>query len=146
MVFINKIKNLFLLSGDIEVNLGPKRSSNIKFCHWNLNRLAAYDFIKVALKYTFTTIMCFDIVYLSETFLDSTIPDDDINIQINGYLLDHLNNIKRGGVCIYIKELLHLIRRNYLTNLRDCLITEINVNNEKFFFPCLYRSPIQNHD
>ena len=76
-------------------------------------------------------------------------PDDDINIQINGYLLlraDHLNNIKHGGVCIYIKELLHLIRRNYLTSLRDCLIAEINENNEKFFFTCLYRSPIQNHD
>ena len=101
MVFINKIKNLFLLSGDIEVNLILK-----------LNRLAAYDFIKVALKYAFTTIICFDIVYLSETFLDSTTPVDDINIQINGYLLDHLNNIKRGGICIYIKELLHLIRRN----------------------------------
>ena len=51
MLFIKKNKNLFLLSGDIEVNLGPEISSNIKFCHWNLNGLAAHDFIKVALIY-----------------------------------------------------------------------------------------------
>ena len=38
--------------------------------------------------------------------------------------------------------MLPLIRRNVLTNIQDCLVTEINVNNEK----CLYRSPRQNHD
>ena len=72
-----------------------------------------------------------------------------MNIQINGYSLlrtDHANNIKHGGVCIYLKESLPLIRRNDLTNLKDCLVTEINVNNAKCFFTCLYRSPNQNHD
>ena len=85
----------------------------------------------------FITTSNFDIVCLSETFLDSTIPDDDVNIQINGYSLlraDHPSNIKRGGVCIYFKESLPLIRRNDLTNLKDCLVTEINVNNEKMVF------------
>ena len=70
-------------------------------------------------------------------------------MQINRYSLlraDHPNNIKRAGVCIYFKESLPLIRRNDLTNLKDCLVTEINVNNEKCFFTCLYRSPSQNHD
>ena len=46
--FINSFKNLLLLlSRDLEINPGPKWSSNIKFCHWNLYRLAAHDFIKV---------------------------------------------------------------------------------------------------
>ena len=48
-----------------------------------------------------------ELVCLSQTFLDSTIPNDDVNIQINRYSLlraDHPNNIKRGGVCIYFKE------------------------------------------
>ena len=97
----------------------------------------------------FITSNNFDLVCLSETFLDSTIPNDDINIQINGYSLlraDHPNDIKRGGVCIYFKESLPLIRRNDLTNIKDCLVTEINVNNEKCFFTCLYRSPSQSHD
>ena len=31
--FINNFKHLVLLSGDIEVNPGPKRSSRIKFCN-----------------------------------------------------------------------------------------------------------------
>ena len=80
---------------------------NIKFCHWNLNGLAAHDFIKVPLVEAFITSNNFDLVCLSETFLDSTIPNDDVNIQINGYSLlraDHLNNIKRGGVCIISKD------------------------------------------
>ena len=49
MYFINDFKHLLLLSKDIEVNPGPKRSSNIKFCHFNLNRLTARGFIKVPL-------------------------------------------------------------------------------------------------
>ena len=28
----------------------------------------------------------------------------------------------------------------------DCLVTEINVNNKKVFFTCLYRSPSRSHD
>ena len=54
MYFINNFKHLLLLlSGDIEINPGPKRSSNINFCHWNLSDLAAHDFIKVPLVETF---------------------------------------------------------------------------------------------
>ena len=49
--YINNFKHLLLLSsGDIEANTGLKRSSNIKFCQWNINGLAAHDFIKVPLK------------------------------------------------------------------------------------------------
>ena len=47
---------------------------------------------------------------------------------------------------VYFKESLPLFRRNYLTNLKDCLETEISVNNEKYFFTWLYRPPSQNHD
>ena len=148
--FINNFKHLLLLlSGDIETNPCPKRSSNIKFCHWNLNGLAAHDFIKVPLVEAFITSNNFDLVCLSETFLDSTIPNDDVNMQINGYSLlraDHPNDIKCGGVCMYFKESLPLIKRNDLSNIKDCIVTEINVNNEKCFFTCLYRSPIQSHD
>ena len=82
-------------------------------------------------------------------FLDSTIPDDDQNIQTNRYSLltaDHPNNIKRRGIYIYFKETLPLITRNDLTNIKDCLVTKINVNNEKCFFTCLSRSPSQNHE
>ena len=106
--FINNFKHLLLLlSGDIEINPGPKRSSNITFCHWNLNGLAAHDFIKVPLVEAFITSNNFDLVCLSETFLDSTILNEDVNIQMKGYSFlraDHPNDIKRGGVCIYFKD------------------------------------------
>ena len=84
----------------------------------------------------FITSNNFDLVCMSKIFLDSTIPNVDVDIQVNGYSLitaDHLNDIKRGGVCIYFKESLPLIRRNDLTNITDCLATEININNEKYF-------------
>ena len=42
--------------------------------------------------------------------------------------------------------MLPLVRRNDLTNIKDCWVTEINVNNEKCFFTCLYSSPSQIHD
>ena len=46
---INNFKHLLLLlSGDIETNPGPKRSSNITFFHWNLNRLGVHDSVKVS--------------------------------------------------------------------------------------------------
>ena len=48
--FIKKFKHLFLLlSGNIEINPFPKRSSNIKLCPWNLNVIAVDDVIKVSL-------------------------------------------------------------------------------------------------
>ena len=105
---INDLKHLLLLSsGDIEINPGPKRPSNIKLCHWDLNGLAAHYFIKVPLVEAFITSNISDIVCLSETFLDSTIPNDDVNIQINRYSLlraDYPNDSKHGGVCTYLKE------------------------------------------
>ena len=30
--------------------------------------------------------------------------------------------------------------------MKDCIVTEINVNNKKCFFTCLYRSPSQSHE
>ena len=99
---INNFKHLLLLlSGDIEINPGPKRSSNIKFCDWNLNDLSAHVFIKVPLVKAFITSIIFDLVCLPETFLDSTIPNNYVNIQAIGYSLlrtDHANDIKRGCV------------------------------------------------
>ena len=43
-----------------------------------------------------------DFIYSLETYLYSSTPDD--LLEIDGYTLvrvDHPNNIKRGGVCIY---------------------------------------------
>ena len=74
------VRLLLLRAGDIETNPGPKKS--IKFCHWNLNGLAAHGFVKIPLIEAFINTHNFDIICLSETFLDSTIPQNDEIINI----------------------------------------------------------------
>ena len=47
-----------------------------------------------------------DFICLSETYFDSSILEGDSSFQLDGYKViraDHLNNIKRGDVCIYYK-------------------------------------------
>ena len=94
-------KILLVNFGDIEINPGPRKSSPIKFCHWDLNGLAAHDFIKVPLIEAFISTHNLDILCLSETFLDSTIDLNDENTNIDGYSIlraDHPSNNKRAGV------------------------------------------------
>ena len=79
----------------------------------------------------------FDVVCFSETFLDSSIPDDDHRINIAGYSLlrvDLPSNTKKGGVCIYYKDFPSLIKKDDITDLKECFVTEIIVDNEKCFF------------
>ena len=125
---------LLIRSGDIETNPGQKKQSCLKFFHWNLYELEAPDFIKLQLIGTYTATNNFDIVCLSETFLDSSIPNDENRINIAGYSLlraDHPSNTKKGGVCLYYKDFLLLIRKYDITDLKECLVMEITVENEK---------------
>ena len=133
-------KILLVNSGDIGANPGPRKSSPIKFCHWNLNGLAAHDFIKAPLIEAFISTHDFDILCLSETFLDSTIDLNDENINIDGYSIlraDHPSNNKRRGVCIYFKQSLQLIGRDDLNTMQEAIVTEISVKNETCFFHML---------
>ena len=52
---------------------------------WNLNGLAAHDFVRVPLSEALIIAHNFVIVQLPETFLDSTTPYNDENININGH-------------------------------------------------------------
>ena len=117
---------LLLKSGDIEINPGPKKSSAIKFCRGNLKWIPYAWLCKSTLIEAFVTALNFDIVCLSETFLDSTVPYNYESININGYSLlkvNHPNNIKQEGVCMYFKQSLPLIRRNDLSNMKEYLVT-----------------------
>ena len=76
-------------------------------CHWSLSSIAAPNFIKIALLKAYLSFHKMDIVYLSETYLDSSIPVDDDNLQIPGHGsvgADHPSNTKRGGVLVYYKS------------------------------------------
>ena len=140
--------NILIQCGDVETNPGPKYSS-LKFCHWNLNGITAHDSIKVSLLQAYITQHNYDIICLSETFLDSSIQSDDEKIKIDGYTLiraDHPSDSKKNGVCIYYKEHIPLIKRDDLCTLNNCLVTEIRSQNEKCFLTCIYRSPSQSRD
>ena len=70
----------------------------------------------------------YDIICLSETFLNSSTSKDVPEIKLQGYELirsDHPNDTKRGGVCIYYKEHLPLKLRNYLSSLDKCIVLEL---------------------
>ena len=82
-------------------------------------------------------------------FLNSSIQTNDDRISIDGYNLiraDHATDSKRGGVCIYYKEHIPLIKRDDICTLDNCLVTEIRSQGKKCFLTCVYRSPSQTHD
>ena len=90
-----------------------------------------------------------NIFCLSEAFLNSSIQSYDHKLKIDGYNLirsDHPSDSKKGGVCIYYKEHITLIRRDDLCTLDNCLVTEIRSQNEKCFLTCAYRSPSQSEE
>ena len=70
------IQNLLSCCGHIEENPGPKYSS-LTFCHWNLNGLTTHDSTKISLPQVYITQHNYDIICLTETFLNSFIQSDD---------------------------------------------------------------------
>ena len=60
---------LILLSGDVEINPGPRRNTDETFsiCHWNLNSLLAYSYSKLFLPRAYIAVHKFDVICLSET-------------------------------------------------------------------------------
>ena len=141
---------LVLLSGDVEINPGPKRNPRAKLsiCHWNLNSISAHNYVKLSLLSAYLSFHNFDIICLSETYLNSSNSPDDETLEISGYNLvrsDHPLNSKRGGVCIYYKNYLPLriISVNYLS---ECINFEIMIGNKICNFITLYRSPSPNQD
>ena len=80
---------LILLSGDVEINPGPRRNTDETFsiCHWDLNSLLAYNYNKFFLLRAYIAVHKFDVIRLYETYLDSTVASDDENLEIKGYNL-----------------------------------------------------------
>ena len=106
-------------SGDVEKNPGPKSYSAqyLTICHWNLNNITVHNFIKVALLKSYLSVHNMDVACLSETYLDSSVPTDYVNLQSPGYgfvRADHLSNVKRGAAVAYYKSYLSLIDAKYL--------------------------------
>ena len=111
-------------------------------CHWNLNSITIHNFSKLTQLKAYISTYKHDFICLSETSLDSSIPDNLIDIK--GYNLvraDHLDNIKRGEVFIYYKESLSL-RIRTLPYFKETLFLELIHNNNKVIV-VICRSPSQ---
>ena len=139
---------MIVLSGDVELNPGPKRKAAqiLSVCHWNLNSICAHNFTKLSLLRAYVSLHKFDIICLSETYLDSSI--DDASLEISGYYLlrsDHSFNKKRGGICIYYKNFLPL-KVTGVRLLEECIAFDLIISNKLCSFAALYRSPSQSQD
>ena len=122
---------LLLLSGGIETNPVPDPGylNSFSFCHWNLNSIAAHNFIKISLLQAYNAIHRFDIICLSETYLDNFYHSDDDQLIFPGYNLiraDNPSNIKTGGVCIYYRDSLPVKIIN-LNILNECLVASFHL-------------------
>ena len=80
----------------------------------------------------------YDIVCLSETYLNHNTFFDDSNLQIPGYELirvDQPSNQKRGGNLLY--------NINNISYLKECLNFNLSVNGKQCNITLIYRSPSQ---
>ena len=132
----------------METNPLPRKlkTNNFSVCHWNLYSLSAHSFSKLTQLKAHNSIYKYDFICLSETYLNSSIPDNLIDIE--GYkliLADHPDNIKRGGICIYYKESLP-VRVISLPYFKEVLLLEMSNNNKKVMVSVIYSSPSQTND
>ena len=150
-IFLPFIERALIIAGDIETNPGPEDliKQNISLCHWNLNGISTNNYIKMSLLEAYNAVHDFDIICLSETFLNSEYLHDEPRLCLQGYAMirsDHPSGNKRGGVCIYYKEHIPFVNRRDITFLDECVVGEIRLKNKKCFITCVYRSPSQTQD
>ena len=65
---------LLLLDGDIHPNPGPNNDKDYNFsvAYWNVNSIPVHNFSKISLFSSYNSIYKYDLIFLSETFLDSS--------------------------------------------------------------------------
>ena len=139
---------MITLNGDVELNPGPKRKAvqTLPTCHWNLNSICAHNFAKSSLLRAYVSVHKFDVICLSETYLDSSTEDE--SLEISGcYLIrsDHPSNKKRVCIWIYYKNFLPL-KVTGVCLLEECIAFDLIISNKLCSFVALYRSPSQSQD
>ena len=123
-----------------------------------------HPYVKISLLKASLSIHKFDIVCLSETYLESSLPLHDVNLKIQGYKSvrsDHPSQHKRGGVCIYFRNSLplkilniHCLQESIslplkilnVHYLQESISFELRVDSKICKFVSFYRSPSQTSD
>ena len=91
----------------------------------------------------------FEIICLSETYINSETSLNDRNLEIPGYYMlrgDHPSNNKKGSVCIFYRTILPLrvLNISYFSEITitvRCIAFEITISNKVYRFIHPYRSP-----
>ena len=107
----------------------------IKFCRWILNDINARDRITILLIEADNSIFLYDIIDLSETIINNSVPDEDKFIEGFSkeiFHSDHPSGDKKGSVCICFKETLPIKCRKDLKSLQETLIIEITLCHKKY--------------
>ena len=102
-IISNLIELFLLMSADVYPHPGPIMKS-FSFCHWNLDSIMVENKVKIPIIEAISSVHKFDITALSETYLNDTIPN--IEIEMEGYSGDifrgdHSTNTKQGGICLH---------------------------------------------
>ena len=98
---------VLLICGDVHPHPGPSHRNSLKFRHWNLDSIAVNDFIKIPLIEAYNSVYNYDLIALSETYLDSSITNE--TIRLTGFSkeifrCDHPDDVKRGGVSVIQRQ------------------------------------------
>ena len=134
---------LLIISGSVHPNPGPDKDLTI--CHVNMRSLQPHDrsckldelYSKLCLEKEY------DVICVSETWLDDSIPDSDV-VLTDYQIFRKDRNRHGGGVAIYVHDALAV------QNLADmdidgleskCL--EIRIRSKNILIACIYRPPGQ---
>ena len=96
----------------------------------------------------FNTLHKFHLICLSETYLDSSISTEEKSLIIDGSKLlcaDCPSDTKRGRACIYHTESIS-VKVMKLSQLPECLVCEVLIQNKRGFLVALYHSPSQSQN
>ena len=96
----------------------------------------------------YLSVQRFNIFCISETYLNSSVTEDDGSLQIPGYDLiisDHPSNNKKGGAANCCKNFLPLELIN-VNCLSESILFELQIGSKICNFISLYRSPFQTAD
>ena len=140
---------LLMKSGDVHPNPGPiENQSNVpqlKICHFNAKILITPDRLDMVCQ-QLTVENAYDIICVSETHIDNTVPDSDIHIPCyNNYRKDRSRH--GGGVCCYVSDhLVAKIRFDLEIDDIELIWIEIRLKYCKMLVGTCYRPPGMSSD
>ena len=94
---------------------------------------STHDFLRVSLIEAYNSLYKYDLIGIVETHIDCTVDED--RLSLDGYTFikeNHPQNVKRGGVGLYVRDSLPSKNRSDLVTLPECVVCEIELNRKKY--------------